>query len=163
MKHILLLVAGIITAFLIYSLLLQVSISFTLVINVFSVVVIYVAISRGEIYGAFTGMACGLIQDSFAMGVFGVAGIAKTLIGYMAGYFAQKINVTPFTRKFVFSSALLYLELILWSFLYVSIFGERLHISKGLIFLQPLLTALIVCSLFLIAPKIRAKLTLWRR
>ena len=110
-------------------------------INFFSIIVIYFAVERGEIYGACLGAFCGLLQDSFSMGVFGVAGIAKTIIGYSAGYFSSKINVTPIRRNFIFVFLLLCVELIIWSFLYSFIFAERVSTGGGLIFFQPVITA----------------------
>ena len=73
-------------------------------INVFSLVVIYYAASKGEIHGACLGSVCGLIQDSFSLGVFGVAGIAKTIMGFAAGFVAKRINVLPASRNFVWMS-----------------------------------------------------------
>lgn len=158
MRYFFALILGILAAFAIHSLLLHISISLTLVVNVLSVVVIYTGITKGEIPGAITGMACGLIQDSFSLGVFGVAGIAKTISGYLAGYISGKVNVAPYTRKFLLSSLLLFLELAVWSFLYVGIFSERINTGGGIIFFQPLITAAIVCFMFFILPKIKVKL-----
>ena len=152
------LILGIIAAFVIYSLISRISVSLSLLVNVLSAVVIYAGISQGETSGAVTGMACGLIQDSFSVGVFGVAGIAKTIIGYLAGYISGKVNVVPFSRKFLLSSLLLYLELAIWSFLYVWIFSEKINTGRGLIFIQPLLTAFIICFLFIVIPIVKVKL-----
>jgi hypothetical protein len=77
------------------------------------------------------------------MGVFGVAGIAKTIMGYSAGYFSSKVNVTPIRRNFVFVFLLLCVELIIWSFLYSFIFSERVSTGGGLLFFQPLITAVL--------------------
>jgi hypothetical protein len=77
------------------------------------------------------------------MSVFGVAGIAKTIMGYAAGYFSGKINVTPFRRNFVFVFLLLCVELIIWSFLYSFIFSEKVGTGGNLIFFQPLVTAVL--------------------
>ena len=151
-------ILGIIAAFVIHSLLLQISISLTLVVNVFSVVVIYAGITQGEIPGAITGMACGLIQDSFSLGVFGVAGIAKTISGYLAGYISRKVNVAPFMRKFLLSALLLFLELVVWSFLYVWIFSERINTGGGIILAQPLVSAVIICFTFVVLPRIKVKI-----
>jgi len=105
--------------------------------------VIYFALEKGEIYGACLGAFCGLLQDSFSMSVFGVAGIAKTIMGYSAGYFSGIINVTPIRRNFVFVFLLLCVELIVWSGLYSFIFSEKVSTGGGLIFFQPLITAVL--------------------
>lgn len=134
---------SVIGAFLLYSLLAKVSVTSLFLFNFFSLVVIYYALEKGEIYGACLGAFCGLLQDSFSMSVFGVAGIAKTIMGYLAGYFSGKVNVTPIKRNFVFIFLLLCLELVIWAILYSFIFSERVSTGGGLLFFQPLITAVL--------------------
>jgi rod shape-determining protein MreD len=110
--------------------------------------VIYFAVEKGEIYGACLGAFCGLIQDSFSISVFGVAGIAKTIVGFLAGYFAGKINVTPIRRSFFFILVLNCVELLIWAGLYSFIFSERVNTGGGLLFFQPLLTAFLGAAVF---------------
>jgi len=141
MKDYLETVLSVIAVFVIYFLLGKISASFLLTLNLFSLIVIYFALEKGEIYGAILGAICGLIQDSFSLSVFGVAGIAKTITGFSAGYFSGKINVTPVRRNFVFVFLLLCLELALWALLYSFIFSERVNTGRGLLFFQPLITA----------------------
>lgn len=136
-------VLSVLVAFLLYSLLGKISVSLLFIFNFFSLIVIYFALEKGEIYGACLGAFCGLLQDSFSMSVFGVAGIAKTIIGYSAGYFSGKINVTSIKRNFVFVFLLLCVELIIWSVLYSFIFSERVSTGGGIIFFQPLITAIL--------------------
>ncbi len=143
MKDFIEMVLSVLVAFLLYSLLAKISVSLLFLFNFFSLVVIYFALEKGEIYGACLGAFCGLLQDSFSMGVFGVAGIAKTIMGYAAGYFSGKINVTPFRRNFVFVFLLLCVELVIWSFLYSFIFSEKVGTGGNLIFFQPLVTAVL--------------------
>lgn len=143
MKDFIGMVLSVLVAFLLYSLLAKISVSLLFLFNFFSLIVIYFALEKGEIYGACLGAFCGLLQDSFSMSVFGVAGIAKTIMGYSAGYFSGKINVTPIRRNFVFVFLLLCVELIIWSILYSFIFSERVNTGGGLIFFQPLITAVL--------------------
>ena len=143
MKDLIRMVLSVLVAFLLYSLLGKISVSLLFIFNFFSLIVIYFALEKGEIYGACLGAFCGLLQDSFSMSVFGVAGIAKTIIGYSAGYFSGKINVTSIRRNFVFVFLLLCVELIIWSVLYSFIFSERVSTGGGIIFFQPLITAIL--------------------
>jgi len=143
MKDFIGMVLSVLVAFLLYSLLAKISISLLFLFNFFSLIVIYFALEKGEIYGACLGAFCGLLQDSFSLSVFGVAGIAKTIMGYSAGYFSTKINVTPVRRNFVFIFLLLCMELIIWLILYSFIFSERVSTGRGLIFFQPLITAVL--------------------
>jgi len=143
MKDLIRMVLSVLVAFLLYSLMAKISVSLLFLFNFLSLIVIYFALEKGEIYGACLGAFCGLLQDSFSMSVFGVAGIAKTIIGYSAGYFSGKINVTSIRRNFVFVFLLLCVELIIWSVLYSFIFSERVSTGGGIIFFQPLITAIL--------------------
>lgn len=148
MNNILRTAAAIGTAFILSSLLSGVSPVLPLVINLLSVVVLYAAVNRGEVYGAVVGMLCGLLQDSFSLGVFGVAGIAKTLAGFTAGYVSKKINITRFSRRYPFFTLVLAMELAIWAFLYAPIYGRRINIGGGLLLLEPFLTGLAAVGAF---------------
>lgn len=150
-------VFGILVAFILYSIFSKISFSLTLVFNAFSLVVLYFALTRGEVFGACMGTICGLVQDSFSLGVFGVGGLAMTTMGFMAGYISRKINVTPFLRNVVFIFVMLSLELGLWAFLYSYIFVEKLYTRRGILLLQPLVTAVIGSIIFRFIPKLRTK------
>lgn len=139
---------AIVFAFLFYSILVKISLTLALVLNVFSVVVIYFAVSKGEIFGSVTGMLCGFIQDSFTLGVFGVAGIAKTLLGFFAGMISKRIHVASLWRRFVFSFVLLLGELLIWLFLYTNIYSEQISYGGGWLFFEPILTAALASAAF---------------
>ncbi len=136
-------ILAVLAAFLLNFLFAKISISLFLSINLLSLIVIYFAVEKGEVYGACLGAFCGLIQDSFSLGIYGVAGIAKTILGFLAGYVSGKINVTPVRRNFVFIFLLLCLELAVWALLYSFIFSERVNTGGGIIFFQPLISAVI--------------------
>jgi len=111
------------------------------VVNVLSLVVFYFALRRGEVFCAVLGMICGLVQDSFSIGVFGLSGIAKTISGFAAGYIAGRINVVDFRRNFLFIFFLTTMELVIWALLYEFLLGESVPTGRGLVFFQPLGTA----------------------
>ena len=147
---------GIIIAFLLYTTLSKISPSLVLLFNVFSLVVIYFAVEKNEIFGACLGAFCGLFfYDAFSLGVWGVAGIAKTVMGFTAGYIAKKIDVHPPLRSFVFIFLLISFEFILWALLYSFIFSGSINTGRGLIFFQPLSTALVGSVLFFFLRKFK--------
>ena len=133
---------GLILAFAVYTILGRISPALIQLLNVFSLVVITFAMKKDEVFGACYGAFCGLVQDSFSLGVFGVAGLAKTILGFLAGYISKKVDVVPFFRSFLFIFTLASLEFVIWAVLYTFIFSERINTGKGLIFFQPLCTAL---------------------
>ena len=139
---------GIIIAFLFYTIFSRVSPPVLLLFNILSLVVIYFAVEKGEVFGACLGAACGLIHDYFSFGVYGVGGLAKTATGYLAGYLSRKIDIGPSLRNFFFLVVLIAVELILWALLYFFIVPESIHSGRGLIFFQPLSTAFVGSVVF---------------
>ena len=143
----------IVLAVTLYSVLGKISPSLLLACNVFSWAVLYFSLRKHGVYGAVMGSICGLLQDSLSLGVFGVAGLTKTLLGFGAGYISRKINVVPFFRNFAFLLILAGLELALWKLLGFSLFREKLTLGGGLTLLQPFVTALVVAALLRVAGK----------
>jgi rod shape-determining protein MreD len=155
MKDFLRVTIGIVAAFLFYTIFSRISPVFLLIFNVFSLVVIYFSVEKGEIFGSCLGAACGLLQDYFSFGVYGVAGLAKTISGYLAGYISKKIDVQPPIRNFFFLLILLSFELLLWALLFSFIIPETLNTGGGLILLQPLITAFLGIILFFLLRKMK--------
>jgi len=139
---------GVIVAFLIRTAFSKISLSTDYLFNFLTLVVIYFAVARGEIFGTCLGAFCGLLQDSFSLGIFGVAGLAKTITGFLAGYISKKVDVIPLMQSFLFIFMLISLELVLWALLYSFIFSESVNTGGGLIFFQPLSTSLLGCVIF---------------
>lgn len=70
------------------------------------IVVVYVALTSGPTTGLVVGGVAGLIQDSLSSGIMGVGGLAKTLVGYLAGRLGTQFIVTaPLPRFLVFIAA----------------------------------------------------------
>ena len=148
---------GILVAFLFYTIFSRVSPPVLLLFNILSLVVIYFAVEKGEVFGACLGAACGLIHDYFSFGVYGVGGLAKTATGYLAGYLSRKIDIGPPLRSLFFLVFLIAVELILWALLYFFIVPESINTGRGLIFFQPLTTAFLGSVLFFFIRKLTIK------
>jgi len=127
------------------------------VFNAFSVVVLYFSIRRGEVFGALLGTMCGLAQDAFSLGVFGVAGITKTLLGFWTGYVSRRIDIAPFTRNALFMLVMSVLEMILWVLITALVRLKSVNVEGGLLFLQPVVTAVLGSSLFVLERRIKAR------
>ena len=141
----------------VYSIMMRIIPYTGLIINPFSILVIYFTVEKDERFGSVYGMACGLIQDSFSMGVFGVHGIANTVMGFFAGYISRKINIFPFRRNFLFVFFLVTAELIIWALLYTFVYSESIYSGNGLIVFQPLVTALFGSAIIVFLKKRRAE------
>ncbi len=139
---------AILAAIILHASLSRISPAAVVVFNAFSWVVVYYSLRKHEVFGAVLGTICGLFQDSLSLGIFGVSGLTKTLLGFGTGFISRKINVAPASRNFVFVLALATVELALWKFLVFFLFGEKGATAGGLALLQPLATAFAVTLLF---------------
>jgi rod shape-determining protein MreD len=92
------------------------------------VAVVYIALVSGPVTGLLTGAAAGLIQDALVGTTIGVGGLAKTLIGFLAGIVGtQFIVAQPLPRFVVFVAATILHALIvigLYSLLDLRQFGS---------------------------------------
>ena len=127
------------------------------IFNAFSVVVLYFSIRRGEVFGALLGTMCGLAQDAFSLGVFGVAGLTKTLLGFWTGYISKRIDIAPFWRNALFMLVMSVLEMILWVLVTAVVRVKPVNLQGGLVLLQPVVTALLGSSLFALERRIQAR------
>lgn len=147
---------SLIAAFLIQAALHSIGAPALLAVSVFTATVIVFAVLKGELPGALMGMACGLVVDSFSLGIFGLAGIANTITGYAAGFISRKINVQAPGRLAVFIGLMGFLDFSLWVFLTAVVFGQGIPWSRGLILIQPLLTAVLGALTFILIRKFEA-------
>jgi len=65
------------------------------------VVVVYNALASERVTGLLTGSFAGLVQDVLSGGVLGMAGLAKTVVGYLAGIVGTQFIVTHSASRFV--------------------------------------------------------------
>jgi rod shape-determining protein MreD len=78
----------------------------TVAVDFVLVVVVYVALTSGPVTGMLTGTAAGLAQDALSSGIIGIGGLAKTLIGFLAGIIGTQFIVSqPIPRFVVFLAA----------------------------------------------------------
>ena len=73
----------------------------TAAIDLVLVVVVYVALTTGPTTGMLAGSAAGLIQDALSSGVIGIGGLAKSIVGFLAGIIGQQFIVTAALPRFV--------------------------------------------------------------
>ena len=65
------------------------------------VVVVYVALTAGPVPGLFVGSLAGLVQDALSSGIIGVGGLAKSLVGFLAGVLGRQFIVSAALPRFV--------------------------------------------------------------
>ena len=75
----------------------------TVAVDLVLVVVVYTALTSGPVTGLLTGTFAGLVQDALSSGVIGIGGLAKTVVGFLAGIIGtQFIVAQPLPRLVVF-------------------------------------------------------------
>jgi rod shape-determining protein MreD len=73
----------------------------TAALDLVLVVVVYVSLTSGPVAGMLAGSLAGIIQDALSSGVIGVGGLAKSIVGFVAGAIGQQFIVTAALPRFV--------------------------------------------------------------
>ena len=74
----------------------------TAAIDLVLVVVVYVALTTGPGTGMLAGSVAGIIQDALSTSeVIGIGGLAKSIVGFLAGVIGQQFIVTAALPRFV--------------------------------------------------------------
>src|SRR5437868_1197657 len=73
----------------------------TVAVDLVLVVVVYVALTSGPVTGLLSGTLAGLIQDALSSGIIGVGGLAKTVVGFLAGVIGTQFIVSQSLPRFV--------------------------------------------------------------
>jgi rod shape-determining protein MreD len=75
----------------------------TAALDLVLIVVVYLALISGPVSGLLLGSAAGLVQDALSSGIIGIGGLAKTVVGFVAGLLGTQFIVTaPLSRFVVF-------------------------------------------------------------
>ena len=75
----------------------------TAAVDLVLIVVVYLSIVSGPVSGVLLGSAAGLVQDALSSGIIGIGGLAKTIVGFVAGLLGSQFIVTaPLSRFVVF-------------------------------------------------------------
>ena len=93
----------------------------TAAIDLVLVAVVYVALTTGPVSGMLAGSLAGLVQDSLSSGVIGIGGLAKTIVGFLAGAFGQQFIVTAALPRLVMFVAATALHAAVFMGLYVAL------------------------------------------
>ena len=85
------------------------------------VAVVGVALSTGPVGGMLAGSAAGLIQDALGTGVIGIGGLAKSVVGFLAGAIGQQFIVTAALPRLVMFVAATLVHAALFMGLYLAL------------------------------------------
>jgi rod shape-determining protein MreD len=87
-------------------------------IDLVLVVVVYVALTSGPVTGLLTGTFAGLAQDALSIGVIGMGGLSKTIVGFIAGVIGTQFIVAQAPARFVVFFAATVLHAVIFIGLY---------------------------------------------
>jgi rod shape-determining protein MreD len=73
----------------------------TAALDLVLIVVVYVALLTGPVAGLLLGMTAGLIQDALSSGIIGIGGLAKTVVGFVAGLLGTQLFVAGRVSRFL--------------------------------------------------------------
>ena len=73
----------------------------TAAIDLVLIVVIYIALKSGPATGVLAGTVAGLIQDALSNPILGIGGLAKTMVGFLAGLLATQFILNGPLPRFV--------------------------------------------------------------
>lgn len=90
----------------------------TIAVDLVLVVVVYAALASGPVTGLLTGTLTGLIQDALSIGVIGIGGLAKTIVGFFAGVIGTQFIVSQAPARFVVFFAATVLHAVIFMGLY---------------------------------------------
>jgi rod shape-determining protein MreD len=72
-----------------------------LALDLVLVVVVYTALTSGSVTGLLAGTFAGLVQDALSIGVIGIGGLAKTIVGFLAGVIGTQFIVAQAPSRFL--------------------------------------------------------------
>jgi len=91
----------------------------TVAVDLGLVVVVYIALTSGPVTGLLSGTLTGLLQDALASGILGIGGLAKTVVGFLAGVIGTQFIVAQPLPRFVVFFAATVLHAVIFIGLYV--------------------------------------------
>jgi len=92
---------GIILALALQTTLMRYLIGGRLAVDLVLVAVVYAALAAGPVSGMLTGTIAGLMQDALSLGVIGIGGLSKTIVGFLAGIVGRQFIVAHSVSRFV--------------------------------------------------------------
>jgi len=88
-------------------------------IDLVLVVVVYVALTFGPATGLLTGTFAGIVQDALSHGIVGIGGLAKKIVGFLAGVVGTQFIVANSLPRFVVFFGATVLHAVVFMGLYV--------------------------------------------
>lgn len=103
--------------------------------DIIMILLVYYALKYGQLYGTFLGSIFGLLFDIISGGILGSAMFAKTISGFIAGYFynENKIETNISTMFFVF---IVFITSTINSFFYLLLSSSEIKLTAAHLILE---------------------------
>jgi rod shape-determining protein MreD len=95
------------------------------------VAVVYVALAAGPMAGLLTGAGAGLVQDALVGTTIGIGGLAKTVIGFLAGLVGTQFIVAQSLPRFVVFFAATIVHALVFTGLYAALNARQFGVDYG--------------------------------
>ncbi len=118
------------------------------IVDLVLVVVVFTSLASGRMTGLWTGTAAGLLQDAMSGGVIGMAGLSKTVVGFLAGIIGTQFIVTQAFSRFVVFMLATVVDAILFMGLYELLGLRQFNAPMTTIAVRALLNAVVGVLLF---------------
>lgn len=120
----------------------------TLAVDFVLVAVVYVALTSGPVTGLLSGTFAGLVQDALSSGIIGIGGLAKTVVGFLAGIIGTQFIVTTSVPRFVVFFLATVLHAVIFMGLYVLLDLRHFGTPYGAVARQALGNAIVGIVVF---------------
>ena len=107
----------------------------TIIPDLVMILLVYYALRFGQIYGTVLGSIFGLLFDIISGGILGSAMFAKTISGFIAGYFYNE-NKIEFNTQTMFFVLIVFISSTLNSFFYLLLTSSEIKLSASYLILQ---------------------------
>lgn len=99
------------------------------------ILVVFVALRHGQLYGTIFGAIAGLFFDLISGGIIGSAMFAKTLSGFVAGYFFSD-NKIEYNTSTMFMLLVVFISSSINSFFYLLIASSEIKLTASHLILE---------------------------
>ena len=120
------------------------------------VVTVYFALARrNAIQGTLMGAGLGLFEDALTHHAIGVNGVAKTVVGFLAGSVGARIDVEDHTVRLILTFALSLLSSAIYFFVYRILLGLELDWNWLIELIKAVINSLIALPLYHILDRMK--------
>jgi len=136
---------------------------FTLAVDVFLVIVVFAGLDGDALAGLLAGVAAGAVQDTLTGGVYGLYGLADTIVGYLAARLAQRVVIQRATGVMLLFLAAAAAQQAILVALALVLFADPALPGLLWVLLKCGTAAVLGLGLFLARGQWRARYDSWRR